>query len=114
MSVLHVGPARYTGPGAVKFARYGSGEIAMYIVNHEGERECVATVALASSGAEHPGEECVWLKDWSENEGVVDALVKAGIVTLTGKTHATGHVIAKHARLTPAAIAELQRSRGKS
>lgn len=109
---LHVGPARYTAAGTVKFARYGSGEIAMQIINANGERECVATVSLVPYGAEHPGEHGVWLKDWSENDGIADALVKAGVVTLTGKSHVTGFVVAKHARLTAAAIAELNAAQG--
>jgi hypothetical protein len=109
---LHVGPARYTAAGTVAFARYGSGEIAMQIINANGERECVATVSLVPCGAEHPGEYGVWLKDWSANDGIADALVKAGVVTLTGKNYATGHVVARHAQLTAAAIAELNAARG--
>ncbi len=110
---LAVGPAKYTAAGTIKFASYGSGEIAILIVNTCGERECVATVALVGQGAPHPGENCVWLKDWSENEGIADALVKAGIVTLTGKTYAASrHVVARHAQLTPAAITELNLARG--
>ena len=110
---LHVGPARYTAAGTVTFARYGSGEIAMQIINAHGERECVATVSLVPCGAEHPGEYGVWLKDWSENDGIADALVKAGVVTLTGKTHiASRHVVARHAQLTAAAIGELNAASG--
>jgi len=34
-----------------------------------------------------PGEGCVWLKGWSENEGIPAALEAAGVVKLTGKTY---------------------------
>ena len=41
----------------------------------------------------------VWLKGWSENEGIPQALADAGIVKLTG-THAyTGHASADEACL---------------
>jgi hypothetical protein len=41
----------------------------------------------------------VLLKGWSENEGVPEALVKAGIVELTGRQVPTGHCFAEEAKL---------------
>lgn len=107
MGKLEVGPARWTRGGFIQFGRYQSGEIAMQIVSPDGEPEATATVSLVPYGAEHPGEHGVWLKGWSENEGVPAALEKAGIVTLTGRTHFTGYTEALHAELTEAARAAL-------
>lgn len=98
-----MGKATWSRGGTIKFGRYGSGEIAIQILNEDGTPEARATVSLVSYGAPHPGEFGVWLKGWSENEGIPDALVKAGIVTLTGRTHSTGYVEAQHAELTEVA-----------
>lgn len=104
---LRVGPATYTAAGSIKFLRYRSGEIGIQIVGDHGEPQGVATVSLVPSGAAHPGEYGVWLKGWSENDGVPDALVRAGVVTLTGHTFRTGYCEAQHAELTARAIALL-------
>jgi hypothetical protein len=42
---------------------------------------------------------CVWLKGWSENEGLPEAMEKAGIVRLTGRTAPTGFCHAQEAEL---------------
>ena len=97
---LRVGAARWTTPGIIRFTRYQSGETAIEILNHDGEQQLVATVALVPYGAPHPGEYGLWLKGWSENEGVPEALVQAGIVTLTGRKHRSSYVEALHAELT--------------
>lgn len=46
-----------------------------------------------------PDKGCILLKDWSENEGIADCLVKEGIVELTGRQFSTGFVFAKEAKL---------------
>jgi hypothetical protein len=51
----------------------------------------------------------VWLKDWAENEGIVQALIDAGVVIITGKVCAIGYSIAQHAILTQAATEEMGR-----
>lgn len=97
---LRVGPATYTKSGYIRFGRYASGEIAIEILDDAAEPQCVATVSLVPYGASHPGEYGVWLKGYSENDGVPKALVDAGIVTLTGRRHPTGYAEAEHAELT--------------
>ncbi len=106
---LRVGAARWTTPGIIRFTRYQSGETAIEILNHGGEQQLVATVALVPYGAPHPGEYGLWLKAWSENEGVPEVLVQAGIVTLTGRKHQSGYVEALHAELTEIGRAGLAR-----
>lgn len=97
---LRVGPATYTRGGYVRFGRYASGEIAIEIHDEAHEPQCVATVSLVPYGVPHPGEYGVWLKGYSENDGVPKALHDAGIVTLTGRRHLSGYAEAEHAELT--------------
>lgn len=104
---LAVGPSKYQPGGYIAFGRYASGELAIQIIAENGEMQAKATVSLIPYGAPDPGEHGVWLKDWSENEGIADALVRSGIVKLTGKTFPINFVVAKHAALTPAAIAAI-------
>lgn len=107
-TVLRAGPAKWTRGGPIKFGRYASGELAIQIMNAEdGQPEAKATVSLVPYGAPEPGEFGVWLKGWSENEGIPEALAKAGIVILTGRTWETGYTEAHHAELTEAARAAL-------
>ena len=101
---LHVGPSKYCGGGVILFGFYQSGELAMRIVDGlTGVPEATATVSLVPYGAEHPGKFGVWLKGWSENEGLPEALERWGIVKLTGRKHRTGRCEALHAELTDVA-----------
>ena len=77
------------------FGKYGDGATAIQATSLEGEPLFTATVALD----EKPPENHVFLKGWSENEGIPDALVKAGVVELTGKTIPTGYCEALEAKL---------------
>lgn len=110
--MLAVGPTRYCHGGYCKFGRYGSGELAIQIFTEDGQPQLKATVSLMASGADDPGTYGCWIKDWSENEGIAEALVKSGIVALTGKSFKTGFVEAKHAILTPAGRAALKEGGG--
>lgn len=47
-------------------------------------------IATVNLGMEPLGEGCVFLKGWSENEGLPEALEVAGLVKLTGRRVATG------------------------
>jgi hypothetical protein len=89
---------KYTdGEVELKFGYYSNGSIAIKGYSTDGLHECVfiATVALSTIPA--PG--FVFLKGWSENEGLPEALVKAGIVELTGKKIPTGYCEAQEAKL---------------
>lgn len=62
------------------FGRYQDGSIAMLLESAgTGERLCTATVCLTAYG-EKPRDGNVFIKDYSENEGVLNALQKAGVV----------------------------------
>lgn len=101
--LIPIGPATYLPAGYVRFELYQSNEIAIELLDSTYEPMGVATVALIHQGAPHPGPFGVWLKDWSENHGVPEALVDAGLVKLSGEVFPTEHVTARHAELTPMA-----------
>jgi len=77
------------------FGHYEDGSTAIQAISLQGEPMFIATVDLD----EKPAEGCVFLKGWSENEGVPNALVKAGIVELTGRKIKTGYCEAEEAKL---------------
>jgi len=80
----------------LKFNHYSNGSIAIYLLDPQtGERLSVATVALD----ELPDKGCVFLKGWSENQGIPECLVKEGVVELTGKKIKTGFCEALEAKL---------------
>lgn len=109
-----MGPTRWsTAPAEIEFARYGDGTIAMLANDPKtGAPQLKLTVCLEGLEGVCPlGDWQVWLKTWSENEGVAEALVKAGVVTLAGRfypvnAHGSHAVMAT---LTPAAVAEFCR-----
>jgi hypothetical protein len=88
--------AKYVkGEVELVFKNYGNGSIAIQAFSLCGEPEFTATVALD----EIPGKGKVFLKGWSENEGIPDALINAGIVKLTGRKIPTGFCEALEADL---------------
>ena len=76
--------------------RYGNGDTAIQGFSLDGQPAFKATVSVLG---EKPAKGCVFLKGWSENEMIPDCLVKAGIVTLTGRTVKIGHCEAIEAKL---------------
>ena len=60
------------------------------------EPSATATVCLDRP----PPDFHLYLKDWAQNEGIPEALVAAGIVTLTGGARATGQFMAREAKIT--------------
>jgi len=97
---IYVSTKYCKGDVELNFGRYGNGSIAIQAFQG-GEPMFVATVALG----ELPPQGHVFLKGWSENEGVPQALEKAGIIKLTGRKIPTGYVEAEEAKLMEAAIA---------
>lgn len=83
-----------------------SGEDSLSLVRDEnGEPWLTASVALwPPAPVAADGE--MWLKTWSECDGLPEALEEAGIVELTHRVHPTGYCVARLAKLTPTAIAD--------
>lgn len=100
---LRVGSATHLPGGIVQFQEYVSGETGIEVIDDRGNRY-VATASIVPYGGPHPGETGVWLKGWSENEGVPQALEAAGILRLTGRTCTSGFATLQHAELTEPAL----------
>lgn len=62
-----------------------------------GEALCTASVALD----EPPREGHVFIKNWSENAGVLEGLQKAGVIGEVTREVPSGFVMAKECRLIP-------------
>lgn len=91
-----VGPTRqFQGGELYHRGYYSGGSPALGVFSASGELQYSATVALKTL----PSAGCVWLKGWSENKGVPEALERSGAVILTGKTVATGYCHAQEAEL---------------
>lgn len=83
------------GEVELQLGKYQNGSVAIQAFSLYGEPEFKATVALD----EIPQKGHVFLKGWSENEGIPTALVKAGIVELTSRKIPTGYCEAEEAKL---------------
>ena len=73
----------------VQFQEYGNGRLALVLVGRRGETGAVATVN-APDVPLLPHQ--LLIKDYSENEGMLAALEKAGIVKASGLYVRSGHV----------------------
>ena len=92
---IHIKTKYLDEEAILEFGKYSNGSISIELYSSDWEPLAKATVALD----ELPTEGCVFLKGWSENEGIPECLVKAGIVELTGKKIQTGYVEALEAKL---------------
>jgi hypothetical protein len=80
---------------SVRFARYDNNAIAIQLICEDGSPMATATVNLA----EVPPPGHVFVKDHSENTGMLAALIKAGYVEDTGKRIPSGFVTVPLAKL---------------
>ena len=97
-----------TGAALVRFATYGNGRTAIGLFDPEtAEPLCVATVNLPEADL---AEDHVFIKDWSENEGVLKSLVDQDLVVDTGGRVPTGYVSAALCLLTEKALAHRDRA----
>jgi len=81
----------------VKHKYEKGGGVALELVDEiDGESVAMATVNLPEVVLDH---DVVLIKDWSENEGMLDCLVKHNIVSYTGKDVRTGMVRANICKL---------------
>lgn len=82
---------------------YSNGRIALALANSDGYLIDV-TVNMVDAV---PGPDCMFIKTWSENQGILDQLTAAGILDRTGITTPAGYTTAAEARLLvdPATLA---------
>lgn len=76
----------YNGAAVVAFGRYRNGALALQLLDPE-TGECIASPTVNMQDypeATHPGREQIWVKDYSESEGMPKALMDAGIVKTEG------------------------------
>ena len=81
--------------------RYIDGSLALEVYGEMGKM-FKATVCLPSYV---PAPRHVMIKDWSENEGVLDALIEAGVIEPPVRKIPINYVVAHECRLTDAAWA---------
>lgn len=89
----------------LQFAEYGNGNTAIQLL----DKEDASVVAVATVNGEfQPPEGGVGIKDWSENVGMVDALIKANVIEPNLKfIEPTGFVTIGYYKLTDVALAEV-------
>lgn len=98
---MRIGETRYSTGGEIEFAQYLDGSVCIML--HDGSDGTY--LRLTVNLPEHKlAKDCVWIKNWSENEGAWDALVKAGVGTATGRSVMTGFATAHEMKLSDAAI----------
>lgn len=92
----------------VEFANYGNGDIAILLYSDEGELLSTPTVNLEAYGL-RPERGSVYVKNYSEGEGMLEVLTKGGIVEPGARMEAFGpfDTTASEARLSEAARAEI-------
>ena len=79
--------------------RFASGGLCLRLVDLENNDQIArATVCLPASSPPHG---CVYIKDYGENEGLLDTLCRAGVVTDTGERAPSGFAELAIARLSP-------------
>lgn len=75
--------------------KYSNGRTALLLMDEEGQVAC-ATVNLPELNL-HDGE--VFIKTWSENEGMMEFLLDNNIIIDTGREVPTGFVVARVGKL---------------
>ena len=79
----------------VEYGTYYNGRTSIRLTQN-GEQIAVATVNIP---AHNVPDGHVLIKNWSENQGIAQALQDAGVIKLTGKAIPTGFVEALEAKL---------------
>lgn len=95
MTTVQLDADYISGEVTIQAATYRDGSTALILLDREGEQLGVATVALD----EKPARGNVFIKDWSENSGLLAALQRAGVVGPVVREVPTGFVTAYEAPL---------------
>jgi hypothetical protein len=98
------GPARHFKAATVFRTTYpADGSIALVsapgLPNQQTYTVCLAGSRNEAGEVPEVKPDHVWIKSWSENEGVVQALEEAGIIELTGQLWPCGYAVAFEGRL---------------
>ncbi len=96
--MMHCNIKYHSGDVDLKFGRYSNNRLAVVLVDSQnGERISVATVNIPDCSI---GEDEIILKNWSENEGILDFFIDNGLVINEGKEAPTGHVFGNVVKVT--------------
>ncbi len=90
----------------VHAGHYHDGTIALRIDRH-GEPQTTATVCISHT-EELPDDGNVFIKNWSENEGIMKALIEAGVIEPAIRKVRTGYTFAFECPLTHEMKKEIQ------
>jgi hypothetical protein len=93
----------------VQFARYANDRIAIQLVDHE-DGEPIATASVNLPEYDLPADHVI-IKDWSENEGMYETLIEAGLITETDLEVPSGFVLAPVGKFTPEALTEINKAK---
>lgn len=94
-------------PVTVEFGLYGNGRIGIYLVDPQiGDRVATATVNMPTEDLKFPH---VFIKNYSENQGMLESLQKAGIISEPLGAVRLPFALAYLCRLTPQWEAEAKR-----
>jgi hypothetical protein len=92
-----VGPTAYAPEGYVKFSHYvHDHSLAVQAYDDVIGPLWTGSVCLPDNP---PQAGCFWVKDYSENEGVAEALIAAGISEPTGRIAKAGHALVEEHKL---------------
>ena len=80
---------------ALEIGTYVDGTMAIQAMCEDGEPYATVSTRLAIP----PAAGCFWLKDWSENEPISQAMLGDGTIVLTGRVVSSGFVTVKEAKL---------------
>lgn len=94
---IKVGPTVFNPAGNLYVDEYLSGGTKLFVGTSKTEG-LTASVYLEGETEKLPSNE-VYLKDYSENKGMVEALVAAGVVRLTDKSLSSEYVHFQHAEI---------------
>ncbi len=83
----------------IKLGRYGNDSLAIILFAPDGPREAVASVNMEGCGLPKPPLDHIWLKGWSENAGIPEALEECGFLKRTGRTYPAGYAQAEYAQI---------------
>lgn len=100
MKTVNLNTAYVQGEAVIKKTTYSNGSTALLLKSLAGEPLAVATVALEVL----PDDGNVFIKNWSENSGILESLQDAGIIGPVIREVPTGFVAAQEVKL----LAELE------
>jgi hypothetical protein len=96
----------------LEVSRYSNGRLALLLVEDRKDGESVA-VASVNLPFDYLGNNEVFIKDYSENEGMLNALNAAGIIEVTGERVWSGFAQVDKVRVIHPELVRTEEARGE-